>query len=247
MATKTLAQKLYIRPGHTVALLNAPKGAVDLLEPLPDDVKVVTTKKRESDLILCFVKNSAEIAKHAKDLKANFDEHVILWFAYPKLSSKTATDLTRDHGWTALYDLGLEGVAAVAIDKVWSALRFKQRFATSDEEVITKQYAGERSQFKPIFEQLVSTIKSQGPDVEMSVRQSYVAFARSKQFALLKPARDRLDLVLKMPNAPLGGRLIPAANLGSGSMTHRVPLTKLDEIDFEVLKWIHEAYTGVNK
>ncbi len=50
----------------------------------------------------------------------------ILWFAYPKKSSKEyETNLSRDDGWQPLDDLGYEGVRQVAIDEDWSALRFR--------------------------------------------------------------------------------------------------------------------------
>src|SRR4051794_37737021 len=104
MATKTLAQKLYIRPGYTVALLNAPKGMADTLAPLPDEVKIVTSTQEKADLALVFVKNSAELEKAAKDLKSTVEGDTVLWFAYPKLSSKTASDLSRDNGWKIIYD-----------------------------------------------------------------------------------------------------------------------------------------------
>ncbi|GAB4459307.1 MAG: hypothetical protein OHK0037_04430 [Elainellaceae cyanobacterium] len=35
------------------------------------------------------------------------------------------TDLTRDIGWDVVTKAGLKGVAQVAIDETWSALRFR--------------------------------------------------------------------------------------------------------------------------
>src|SRR6476646_7274318 len=96
MATKTLAQKLYIRPGYTVALLNAPKGMADTLAPLPDDVKIVTNSNEKADLALIFDKTSAELEKAASGVKDTVGGDTVLWFAYPKLASKTASDLSRD-------------------------------------------------------------------------------------------------------------------------------------------------------
>jgi hypothetical protein len=51
----------------------------------------------------------------------------VLWFAYPKKSSKRyKSDISRDEGWAPLGELGFEGVRQVAIDEDWSALRFRQ-------------------------------------------------------------------------------------------------------------------------
>lgn len=247
MVSKTLAQKLYIRPGYTVALLNAPKGAADLLAPLPDEVKVVTNTKEKVDLVLQFVKTSADLEKAAKELKETLAADVVLWFAYPKQSSKVASDLTRDHGWKVVYDLGFEGVASVAIDDTWSGVRFRRGLARGEEDVVAKQYAGDRSAILPLYQQIVKIVQRLGPDIELQPRQTYVAFSRGRQFALVKPARDRLDLVLKLPKPPLAPRLESAAGVGSGSMTHRVAITQLSDIDSEVIGWLQDAYRAVNR
>ena len=51
----------------------------------------------------------------------------VLWFAYPKGSSKKyRCDFNHNSGWDALVELGFEGVRQVAIDEDWSALRFRR-------------------------------------------------------------------------------------------------------------------------
>jgi predicted transport protein len=233
-----------------VALLNAPKGAAELLAPLPDEVKVVTNTKSPADLLLFFVKNQAELEKSAKELATTLgdsaDADVVVWFAYPKLSSKTTTDLTRDVGWKSLYDLGFEGVASVSIDSVWTALRFKRGLARGEDSAVAQQYAGSRAALRPLYDRLYRAITSLGPDISISPRQTYVAFSRSKQFVLLKPSADHVDVVLKLPKIPLSDRLIAAQAVGSGSMTHRVAVQKEADIDMELLTWIQDAYRGVN-
>jgi len=247
MTTKTLAQKLYIRPGYTVALLNAPKGMAELLAPLPDDVKVVTNTKEKVDLLLLFVKTSAELEKNAKEIAEILATDAVLWFAYPKLASKVASDLSRDKGWQSIYELGFEGVASVAIDDVWSGIRFKRVNSTSEDALVAKQYDGARAVFLPLYNQIVAIVRAFGPDVELSPRQSYVAFSRGKQFALVKPARDRLDLVLKLPHHPLGNRLEAAAGLGSGAMTSKVALTKMEDLDRQIIGWLQDAYRAAGR
>ena len=50
----------------------------------------------------------------------------ILWFCYPKKTSKKyKSDIDRDHGWSPLNNSGLHGIRMVAIDNDWSALRFR--------------------------------------------------------------------------------------------------------------------------
>jgi hypothetical protein len=58
----------------------------------------------------------------------NLMDDGVLWFCYPKKTSKKySSDIDRDHGWKVLNDSGLYGIRMVAIDKDWSALRFRNK------------------------------------------------------------------------------------------------------------------------
>ena len=49
----------------------------------------------------------------------------VLWFAYPKLTSKIKTDIHRDIIRFTAEEFGLTTVAAISINDTWSALRFR--------------------------------------------------------------------------------------------------------------------------
>lgn len=247
MTISALAKKLQIRLGYTVLLLNAPAGIEELLSPLPGDVTVVKDAKGKVDFVLSFVKSSEELTSSAKQIKEMLAEDIVLWFAYPKLSSKITSDLTRDRGWQPIYDMGFDGVASVAIDSTWSGVRFRRGVTRVEEDLVAHQYAGVRAPFFPLYEQLVAKAHSLGDDVEIQPRQTYVAFARVKQFALVKPSRDRLDLALKLPNVPEDARLQADAGVGSGSMTHRVVIANASDIDDQVTGWLEQAYHAAGK
>jgi len=77
---------------------------------------------------LVLVQNSDEISQWARVAGQFFQADQVLWFAYPKKSSKMyAGQIDRDHGWKPLQDLGFEPVRQVALDEDWSALRFRRR------------------------------------------------------------------------------------------------------------------------
>jgi hypothetical protein len=48
------------------------------------------------------------------------------WVAYPKPGSKIATTLTRECSWGCITGAGYEIVRDVALDHVWTAVRFKK-------------------------------------------------------------------------------------------------------------------------
>ena len=49
-----------------------------------------------------------------------------MWIAYPKVTSKIVSDLSRDADWECITKMGFETVSAIALDTIWTALRFKK-------------------------------------------------------------------------------------------------------------------------
>jgi predicted transport protein len=164
--------------------------------------------------------------------------------SYPKTSSGIKTDLTRDVGWKIVEDAGWRGIAQVAIDETWSATRFRPSERKSDTEAIDAQYSGGKAVLRPIYERICGLVTGFGDDVEIGARNTYVAFSRGRQFALVRPASKHVDVGLKLRDLPPGGRLETAQNVGSGSMTHKVTVSSLDEIDDELVGWLRQAYNA---
>jgi hypothetical protein len=125
MSSAALLKKLGIKPGQRLLVLNAPAGYVDSLKPLPDETELATKGKGPFDFVQLFVQNKAEIERHALRAIAAVKPRGLLWIAYPKKSSKLETDISRDVGWDVVKKAAWEAVAIVAIDDVWSALRFR--------------------------------------------------------------------------------------------------------------------------
>ncbi len=76
---------------------------------------------------LAFVTRQEQIDALAGQIAAKVDGDALVWFAYPKGSSKRYTcEFNRDTGWDSLGVAGFEPVRQVAIDADWSALRFRR-------------------------------------------------------------------------------------------------------------------------
>jgi hypothetical protein len=125
VAEQSLAQKLGVKPGHRLLILNAPGGYLDQLKPLPEGTTLHTSGEGQYDLVQLFVHNKADIDAHAPSALESLREDGLFWVAYPKQSSKMKTDINRDVGWETVKGLGLDGVKQIAIDALWSALRFR--------------------------------------------------------------------------------------------------------------------------
>lgn len=125
MAETPLAKKLGMKAGHRVLVLNAPDGYLQLLEPLPEGVEVATSGGGAFDLVQVFVRGKGEIDSHARRALEAVKPGGLLWFSYPKKSSKVKTDINRDVGWESVTNEGWENIAQVSIDDTWSAGRFR--------------------------------------------------------------------------------------------------------------------------
>ena len=137
------------------------------------------------------------------------------------------------------YGLGHSTAFIVAAE----ALKPADYVAPTDEQLIDAQYAGAKAALRPIFERVLAYVKTLGGDVRIETRQSYVAFARAKQFALIQPStKTRVDLGLVLSDVAPSGRLAASTNFGSGSINRRVALTTPDDVDAEIEAWLRQAY-----
>jgi len=118
-----LAQKLLVKADARVLLLNAPIGYARKLEPLPAGATVID-KRGKADVVIAFVRDSAELRRFAPSFGALEDE-AVLWVCYPKGGAKAGTDIDRDILHAAMEKHELTGVTLVALDEVWSAMRFR--------------------------------------------------------------------------------------------------------------------------
>ena len=84
-------------------------------------------KTRRIDFALIFVVNERQLNSILSEVLPALKEDAKLWIAYPKQSSKITTDLNRDCSWNYLQNEGFETVRIVALDHVWSALRFTKK------------------------------------------------------------------------------------------------------------------------
>jgi len=120
--------KLNLKDQTEILVLNAPGS----FEPELADLVGVTILRdaRETKKVtfaLAFVTTQKEIAAIAKAIAKKSEDDAIVWFAYPKgTSKKYKCDFNRDSGWEAMGQTGFERVRQVAIDEDWSALRFRR-------------------------------------------------------------------------------------------------------------------------
>ncbi len=114
--------------------------------------------------------------------------------------------------------------------------------ADSQDDLVDKQYAGAKSDLRPIYEAIVAAVQKFGKDVEVSPKKSYVSFRRNKQFALVQPStKDRLDVGINLKGTKAAGRLENSGSFNA-MVSHRVKVTDKKEVNAELKKWLKAAY-----
>ena len=120
--------KLNLKLQREILVLNAPSSFEPELLALKD-IKVFRDAKKAKavQFALVFATKQSEVDSLSKLLVSKAEGDALLWFAYPKGTSKRYTcEFNRDTGWNALRNLGFDTVRQVAIDEDWSALRFRR-------------------------------------------------------------------------------------------------------------------------
>lgn len=126
-----LGKKLQLKKEHAILLLMAPE---DVAQALQQEGYTFTRAGEAPSMgsyeaVLLFVQQASELEQLAPQAVALLQPEGLLWVAYPKKSSGIKTDLTRDNGWQVMGSMQYEPVRQVAVDEVWSALRFRPQAA----------------------------------------------------------------------------------------------------------------------
>ncbi|MCX2743035.1 hypothetical protein OO013_04115 [Mangrovivirga sp. M17] len=118
-----------IKDHKEVFVINFPDSFEKNIQSLPSEmvVKKGLDHSEAIEFIIIFVTKKEEIESYFSKIKGLLVGDALVWFCYPKGSSKKYTcDFNRDNGWQSLGDTGLEPVRMVAVDEDWSALRFRK-------------------------------------------------------------------------------------------------------------------------
>ena len=117
--TKTIAEKLLIKPNSTV-WLNEP-ARLPLLTPMPEGVRETATLATAGTAVI-FVEDAAAVREQLAEHRADLDKPGAFWIAYPKGNK---ADVNRDTLWPIVADFDMRPCGQVAIDERWSGLRFR--------------------------------------------------------------------------------------------------------------------------
>ncbi|MFI7443015.1 hypothetical protein [Nonomuraea indica] len=119
MAAKTVADKLLVKPGSTL-WISGPDHR-DRVGPLPEGA-THTDDLAQAAVAVLFAADAAAARSLLDEHRDDLTRPATLWVAYPK---GNASDINRDTLWPIVGEYGLRPNGQVAVDEVWSALRFR--------------------------------------------------------------------------------------------------------------------------
>ncbi|MGW2156629.1 hypothetical protein [Nonomuraea sp. NPDC001699] len=119
MTAKTVADKLLIKPRSSVWVSDPAHRP--LLGPLPEGAQEAEAVK-DADVALIFASDAAAAHRILDEHRDELTTPPVVWVAYPKGNT---SDINRDTLWPIVGEYGLRPNGQVAVDEVWSALRFR--------------------------------------------------------------------------------------------------------------------------
>jgi hypothetical protein len=125
--SQTLFEKLQLQDEKNLLIQGLPSSIEKQFTKLSFAKNVTPLlKTRKIDFALIFAVNENQLSGILREVVPALNKGAKLWIAYPKSTSKIATDLNRSCSWDCITGVGYEDSDQVELDHVWSATRFKK-------------------------------------------------------------------------------------------------------------------------
>lgn len=129
MSSQSILEKLQLKDEKNLLIQGLPSSVEKQFIKLSFSKNVTPLlKKRKIDFALVFAVSQRQLVDILRDVVPCMQEDAKLWIAFPKLTSKIASDLCRDKNWDFVSEHGYEAAQMVTLDNVWNAARFEHTF-----------------------------------------------------------------------------------------------------------------------
>ncbi|HEX6182062.1 MAG TPA: hypothetical protein VFZ47_12505 [Chitinophagaceae bacterium] len=122
---QNLLEKLQLKEERNLLIQGMPSSIEKQFAKLSFSKNVTPLlKSKRIDFALVFAVNENQLSGIVQEVLPALHGESKFWVAYPKTTSKIATDLNRGCSWECITGAGYEGVSEVPLDHVWTAIRF---------------------------------------------------------------------------------------------------------------------------
>lgn len=121
---KSLSQKLGLKEGLDVSVVNAPNRFFDYLSDAPAPLNPEARLKKLNDMIIYFTENKKSLKQTFPGLKDSIRKDGMIWVAWQKKAAETKSDVDEN----VIRDTGIDNkmvdIKVISIDEQWSGLKF---------------------------------------------------------------------------------------------------------------------------
>jgi hypothetical protein len=122
-----LPQKLGIKAGMTLHVIDAPMDYASLIKPMGAKVAFATRLTKDVELLHAFVTKEARLQDVLERARAGLGPEAVVWVSWPKKAAGLASEITEDTVRDLALPLGFVDVKVCAIDATWSGLKLVVR------------------------------------------------------------------------------------------------------------------------
>ena len=117
-------------------------------------------------------------------------------------------------------------------------------YLESAERDVDKMYSGGKARLRPLYDALLKLGLKTGKEAKACPCSTIVPLYRNHVFAQIKPTtQTRIDLGFALGDLKPTGRLLDTGGFAKKDrITHRIPITSMEDIDDEVKHWLKVAY-----
>ena len=112
------------------------------------------------------------------------------------------------------------------------------------ERDVELMYSGGKAKLRPLYDTLLKLGLKTGKGAKACPCKTIVPLFRNHVFAQIKPTtQTRIDMGFALGDMKPTGRLIDTGGFAKKDrITHRIPITSVEDIDDEVKHWLKVAY-----
>jgi hypothetical protein len=122
-----LPQKLGIKAGMTLHVVDPPMDYGALIAPMGRKVAFATRLSKDVELLHAFVTTRDRLEDVLDRARAGLGNDAIVWVSWPKKAASVASEVTEDTVRDMALPLGFVDVKLCAVDDTWSGLKLVVR------------------------------------------------------------------------------------------------------------------------
>ena len=117
-------------------------------------------------------------------------------------------------------------------------------YLAAAESNVEKMFSGGKAKLRPLYDALLKLGLKTGKEVKACPGTTIVPLYLNHVFAQIKPTtQTRIDMGFALGDMKPAGRLLDTGGFAKKDrITHRIPITSIDDIDDEVKHWLKVAY-----